>query len=42
MENYDENGNWIETFRSIPYETKEEASKKINSVVNFYINESGW
>ena len=39
---YDENGNWIETFRSQPYSTEEMAKAKIKAVVKFHVDESGW
>ena len=42
MGSYDENGNWIEEFRSRPYKTREEASDKIRAVIDFHVNESGW
>ena len=38
----DENGNWVEIFRSPPYSTEEMAKQKIDAVVKFHVYESGW
>ena len=42
MGHMDENGNWIEIFRSQPYPTEEMAKQKIDAVVKFHVYESGW
>lgn len=42
MDHYDENGNWIETFRSTSYPTEQDARNKIKAVIDFHVNENGW
>ncbi len=38
----DQDGNWIEEFRSTLYDTEEEAKKKIEAVYQFHVIENGW
>ena len=43
MDGYrDINGDWVEEFRSQPYETKDMAERKIEEVLRFHVLEHGW
>ena len=38
----DDQGNWIEEFRSREYSNEEDAIKKIQAVIDFHVSEGGW
>ena len=38
----DDQGNWIEEFRTEAYPTEMDALQKINAVISFHVHECGW